>query len=556
MNQWMSHSIKKWMKHPFIMHLSIWLAMVLVYASGINAPFIWDDEVMVLANPLIRSLEHIPSLFTVSAFGEQASATDFYRPFQVLTYIIDYKIWGFNPVGFRLTSLALMGVASSCLMMAIQKMGYSMLTGWVIGLSMAIHPIGIEGVTYISGRGDILYVALCMFIWYRLTVSKSYWPLWWMLPLYTAAIFTKENAIPFSIGLCVLTWVNPTQLFKPHHRWMALGLSGISILVTVVRLVMMGGKTPTLSWIASASLLERIMTLPYILSTYTRLIAIPTHLHMEYHWVSTGPDWYWLAAGIVAVLLTLMVMISTNRQASLAWLAWGLLMLGPVLHSVPLASTVREHWAMLSQIGVWMMVVHLPIWGYRWAKWVVVIWLVGWGISTSIRNLDWTDPLRLYAHDVALEPRSFVLHNNLGVTRSRLGLHQLGCQSFLDSINSTPSRYGYGTALNNWGVCQEQGGNLDEAIGYYIQSIQSSRYELAYANLARVLIRKGEANQAIDMLKNGLDLYPYNTELWFWLGVAYHQGSEVGLAWQTFNRLKQIDPSSDARIKAYLDVKE
>ena len=160
MNQWISHSIKKWMKHPFIMHLSIWLAMVLVYASGINAPFIWDDEVMVLANPLIRSLEHIPSLFTVSAFGEQASATDFYRPFQVLTYIIDYKIWGFNPVGFRLTSLALMGVASSCLMMAIQKMGYSMLTGWVIGLSMAIHPIGIEGVTYISGRGDILYVAL------------------------------------------------------------------------------------------------------------------------------------------------------------------------------------------------------------------------------------------------------------------------------------------------------------------------------------------------------------------------------------------------------------
>jgi len=544
--------MKQWVFHPVTGILLLVACLVVVYVNALGAPFIWDDEIMVVGNPLIRSLSHIPSLFTVSAFGEQASATQFYRPFQLITYAVDYAIWGMNPMGFRITNLILMAVAGGALIRALTGMGVSMGMATVIGIGWAIHPLGIEAVTYLSGRGDVLYVALCMLILNGVVRARSAWPLVWVLPLYAVAIFTKENAVPFGWGLWWLCWANPTQRFDSHHRWMGGALAAISVAYTVSRMIMMGGQTPVLSWIAAAPLADRLMTIPYMIWTYLRLMLVPYPLHMEYHHVSTGPDLYWVATAGCLMVMAGIVYFSSNRKSSATWMAWSVMMLAPVMQLIPLASTVREHWGMLSLMGVMMAVSTLPIWRHRVAQTLVMVVVVGWGMATIDRNTDWLDPLTLYAHDVALEPRSFVLHNNLGVARHRAGLTALSCQSFQHAIENTPPGKGYATALNNWGVCQENEGRIGDAKRCYQQSILYGHYELAYLNLARLLLKENQHQLAKTVAQEGVDRYPYHTDLLLMLGIAQDLSHDRMTAMATFDRLTRLDPQAQARVTAYL----
>lgn len=544
--------MKQWVFHPLTAMLLLLVCLLLVYVNALGAPFIWDDEVMVVGNPLIRSFSHIPSLFTVSAFGEQASATQFYRPFQLMTYAIDTAIWGLNPTGFRITSLILMGIAGGALMRALSGMGLSWKMATFMSIGWAIHPLGIEAVTYVSGRGDVLYVALCMLILNGFIRARSAWPLGWILPVYMVAVLTKENAVPFGLGVLCLCWSNPPRPLGTHHRWIGGSLAAVSVTYAVSRMIMMGGQTPVLSWIAAAPLTDRLMTLPYIMTTYLRLMLVPTPLHMEYHHVSTSPDLYWIAAVGCLLLMAGILYFSSNRQSSAVWMGWSALMLTPVLHIIPLASTVREHWGMLSLMGMMMAVSSLPLWRHRMAPLLLGVMLVGWGAATIERNTDWLDPLTLYAHDVALEPRSFVLHNNLGVARHRAGLTGLSCHSFQDAILSTPPGKGYATAMNNWGVCQENDGRLAEAKHWYEQSIMYGHYELGYLNLARLLLKENQPDLARKVAQQGIDHYPYHTDLLLMLGIAQDLSQGRVAAMATFDRLLRVDPQSDARIRQYL----
>ena len=74
-----------------------WLILIgivfLLYAPVLDAPFLWDDEVMVLANPFIRSWDSIHYIFSSSAFGSSLSSSDFYRPIQILSYLINFQLY-------------------------------------------------------------------------------------------------------------------------------------------------------------------------------------------------------------------------------------------------------------------------------------------------------------------------------------------------------------------------------------------------------------------------------------------------------------------------------
>ncbi|MDP9004954.1 MAG: hypothetical protein M3N12_09230, partial [Verrucomicrobiota bacterium] len=80
-------------------------ALVLaVYAPSLRNGFVWDDTALVLRDPLIRSWRLIPEGFQHFLFTD-ATASDFYRPIQRLTYTLDYGAFAFQPAGYHLTSI-------------------------------------------------------------------------------------------------------------------------------------------------------------------------------------------------------------------------------------------------------------------------------------------------------------------------------------------------------------------------------------------------------------------------------------------------------------------
>src|SRR3954449_13076496 len=92
------------MKKHFAM-AAILLALAAAYAPTLQDGFVWDDSALILRDPLIRSWRLIPEGFQHFLFID-ATASDFYRPIQRLTYVFDYAAFAFRPAGYHVTSIA------------------------------------------------------------------------------------------------------------------------------------------------------------------------------------------------------------------------------------------------------------------------------------------------------------------------------------------------------------------------------------------------------------------------------------------------------------------
>src|SRR5207247_10803239 len=83
------------------------LLVVLIFAAhapALRATFVWDDTALLLRDPLIRSWRLIPEGFQHFLFTD-ATASDFYRPIQRLTYTLEYWAFAFRPGVFHLTCI-------------------------------------------------------------------------------------------------------------------------------------------------------------------------------------------------------------------------------------------------------------------------------------------------------------------------------------------------------------------------------------------------------------------------------------------------------------------
>ncbi len=536
--------------------LAILVAGFICYANVLSAPFIWDDEVMVVENPLIKSWDYLDNLFEYSAFGKKADKGAFYRPIQILTYLIDYQIWGLNPMGFRLTNLFFHLINGLLVLYLFKLFGFQHWLAFLTALFFTIHPVQIEAVTYISGRGDLLFLFFSLLCFISFCWGHTRHKGWFLgsLLLFPLAFFTKENAIVLPFIMALYIWLAPSNTQKKPSQTTYLTLlllMAMSVGYASYRLLG-SSDSGTLSAIAYAPLSQRLLTLPKLLLTYIRLMILPFNLHMEYHFVTRRilSVSVLLGTPLLIALGVYSVRQTRPKQIGLFFLLWFLFGLGTVMQvALPLASTLREHWLYLPSIGfiAWVLYgCHQAIQDTpKRSTWLGPCLIGGFifyfGALTIHRNLDWRDPIQLYSHDLALEPGSFVLHNNLGVIHYRLGDIQQAKLSFLRAIHSSPSSR-YGTAHNNLGVILEDEGDFDKAGFHYQQSIITDQYRRGYLNRARLYMRQEQYMFAVYILKEAIIHYPLYPKLHYMLGVAYLKANHLDKSKEAFLRLKELAP--------------
>ena len=146
--------------------LIIVVAVFASYAPAARDGFVWDDTALILRDPLIRSWRLIPQGFNHFLFVD-ATASDFYRPLQRLSYTLDYAVFAFRPGGYHLVStfwhaaaaVALLFFAEELLLAFGMEQRIRRWTEFLAALIWAIHPVQSAAVVYISGRADPLAAA-------------------------------------------------------------------------------------------------------------------------------------------------------------------------------------------------------------------------------------------------------------------------------------------------------------------------------------------------------------------------------------------------------------
>lgn len=205
------------------------------YATTLGGYFQGDDFGFV-GHYASFPLSEWPRLFVRGwADGLWSSSYRELRPLNALAFIIDARLWDLDPLGYRLTNLAL-HATSACLvgLIAWRVSRRDTATAVLATGLFALHPVNAHAVAWITGRVDVLsslffLAAFLGFVCHRDGARGASLAL---LALGQAgALFTKESGVTL-VGFMVVAdviWLRPR--LRTPSAWMPYGVCGVLLLV-------------------------------------------------------------------------------------------------------------------------------------------------------------------------------------------------------------------------------------------------------------------------------------------------------------------------------------
>ena len=421
-------------------------AVFISYAPALRNGFVWDDTALILRDPLIRSWRLIPEGFNHFLFVD-ATASDFYRPIQRLTYTIDYAFAGFQPALYHVTSILWHGFASIAFFFFAEELlvahkverARSRLIALIAALVWAIHPVQSAAVVYISGRADPLATGFgfCgLFLLLRGSTSLGWRKVFSLagagVTLLLSA-FSKESGLVFPI-LGVLLF-----LLKRNwpDLWKSIAIAAfVGAIYFALRLGAEHQSPPQLT--PPPPLLVRPIILARAVAEYAGLVAFPLNLHMDRD-VETQPSGFseaslthaaWrelqtlLGLVLIAAFFFWLLRARKRKPVVFACLLLALLTYLPVSGIITLNATAAEHWIYLPTTFLFLALALegmslLESLGPRRSTVVVAtsaiaIWMLFLGARTFVRIFDWKDQRTFFERTIADGGDSARMLINLG----------------------------------------------------------------------------------------------------------------------------------------------
>jgi protein O-mannosyl-transferase len=106
-----------------------------------------DDKMYLWDSPLIKSPTGLYS------FWFTTEAVDYY-PVSNTSLWVEWRLWGMNPIGYRVTNLSLHVLTALLVWAILLRLGIP--GAFLAAILFAVHPVNVESVAWISQRKDVL----------------------------------------------------------------------------------------------------------------------------------------------------------------------------------------------------------------------------------------------------------------------------------------------------------------------------------------------------------------------------------------------------------------
>jgi len=136
-------------KSDILFSLFLLVGAGLLYSPSLGSGFVFDDEFLIVGDHSIREPDNLPGFFLRPSFS-------YYRPLRSISYHLDYRHWGLNPLGYHLTSIILHGICALLFFLLLKSRGVGFQVRAGAGLLFLLHPIATEPVIYLSARAELL----------------------------------------------------------------------------------------------------------------------------------------------------------------------------------------------------------------------------------------------------------------------------------------------------------------------------------------------------------------------------------------------------------------
>lgn len=479
----------------------------------------WDDAALVARDPFIRSWRLLAEGFRHFLFTD-ATASDFYRPLQRLTYIWDYAWFGFAPWGWHLSNLLFHAGAAGLLFLFLEK--------WLTGQGIArargiaavasavwvIHPLHSSAVVYVAGRADLL-AALFGFAGLYLGLHRSRRAAAGALTCFLAAILAKESGAT-ALGIWLLL-----RLFDKRLTWRpAASAAAVIAIYAVLRLSAEHEKPPQFSEKLRAA--ARPIAAARAVAEYAGLLLAPVRLHMERDVLPFGRGDFpttiraarlrefqtLLGVLLLAALAWWAHWCARREKTALAALAAFLIAYLPISNLLPLNATVAEHWLYFPSAFLFtaaaLSLAHARLSKTAGAA-LLLAWMAFLAVRTFTRCFDWRDRRTFFESTIADGGDSARMLINLGAVESGEGHQRIASEHFKNALERAP---GQPFAVLGLGGAELRAGDWEGAREQFEKALRDPVVRAEAMQDLAVLEYKQSGRDRVDLLRESAALAP------------------------------------------------
>lgn len=513
----------------------------------------FDDPEYITENPRVTSGLTWDNV--VWAFGSRHAGN--WHPLTWISHMVDVQLFDVKPKGHHLTNLLLHLVNTWLLFLVLRSMTNSVWPSALVAGLFAVHPLHVESVAWASERKDVLsalFFFLALLAYARHVKAGSPGPdthstgfrhtnAW--LPRFTTAycfsvlffalgLMSKPMLVTFPFVLLLLDFWPLQRLLppaletakaKPRVNWATMleklpffALAGAGSLVTFWVQQKQGAVSPLSGLPLECRLSNAIASyLRYVGKAVwpTKLAVFYPHPDTTYPVSNQWPLWQIVAAGLVLVLFSLLVLrLRHSKPYLLTGWFWYVGMLVPVIGLVQVGSQGwADRYTYLPLIGLFV----AGVWSIRAAAMFVpnvpALWalsgtavLAACGILSWSQLHHWRDSIQLFEHTLAVTSKNPTAHFNLGAAWEAEGKFGLAMANYRAALKLDPSyvdvRYNIGHAL----AAQ---GKLEEAAAEYRTVLEMKpTHVFAHNNLGNALLGLGKPQEAAKEYEQALRIEP------------------------------------------------
>jgi len=404
-------SNRHWTNKLLFISLLIFITII-VYVNSLKNDFVYDDRSLITENYLFKYHLNTKTFFSEDYFRYTQELT--YRPLCTLSFVIDYLLWGLNPVGYHLqsllwhilnvvlvyifTSLIVQGMTSETSISNRYNFSNGNLISFFSALLFAVHPINTEAVIPITFREDPMFTTfyLVAFIVYisikgrggitppnycgrgdlaptyyvgdsrdRSLHLKTYKYVLLLVGLvsFSLSLLSKEMAGTFIIIMVAYDLIiRKVKISREIKYYICFFF--VLLVYLIIRFFLL--KNPAEEYLKppGGTYLQNVFITPFIIIRYISLLFFPIRLSAEYLFdFSQGFPVIKACLSFVALLFILFILYIIRKKETLITFAglFFFITLLPVSNIIPTSNLMAERFLYLPSVGFCILLSYLLI---------------------------------------------------------------------------------------------------------------------------------------------------------------------------------------------------
>lgn len=512
------------------------LVISIVFLPALKNGFVyWDDGDYILHNSVIKSLswQNIRGMFTSSFIGN-------YQPLTILSYALDYRMYGIEPFGYYLTNIVLHILNCILVFWLIFILSDNLPVSFITALFFGIHPLRVESVAWASGRKDMLYALFFLgaLISYGFYLRKDRRAKYYYLSvaMFILSLSAKTAAVILPLCLFLIDyffnrkWDRKAVLDKlPFFVFAA--LFGIVAIFAQQSEKMIWDKFPVAG---------------HAIIFYLQKIILPVHLSCLYPSPLKAINIFSVST-LAAILATALLFTGKSLRKNVFWSSIFLVTLLPVLQFIPMQAytAIADRYTYIPSIWVFYAAAESFVWIYgKYSRPVkilltaILVMLIGILAAWSFERCSvWKDDISLWSDEIAKYPNSLA-YRNRGVAYFNKAEIDKAISDFDEAL-----KLDAGDKMNykNRGAALYMIGKTDSAIGDFDKAIMiDPDYGSAYYDRALAYAKKDDMDRALSDFDKAIKIKPDNIDAHLGRLAAYFHKREYGKCREEIDLIKKL----------------